>query len=111
MTPGKQQKSRRSTLGKKGRDALDFRPSPSSAINWLKRLDKGRLQIIPTTKVTEIIDRIRGWKKEHPREKVTIFTQWNHLAIMIGVLLQKEKLKFVYITVTLMKISYAYPFR
>jgi hypothetical protein len=96
-------KSKRSTSGKKGRDALGFRPSPKGAADWLKRLDnkRNRLQLLPTTKVTEIIDRILSWKEEYPRDKCTIFTQWNHFAVILGVLLQKEKIKFVYITVSL----------
>ncbi|PMD54536.1 uncharacterized protein K444DRAFT_617884 [Hyaloscypha bicolor E] len=93
-------KSKRSTSGNKGRDALKFRPSPAGATDWLKRLDtkKSRLQLLPTTKLTEIIDRILSWKEEYPRDKCTIFTQWNHFAVILGVLLQKEKIKFVYIT-------------
>jgi hypothetical protein len=97
--------------GERGRDALKFRPSPASARAWLKRLDikRNRLQPLPTTKVTEIIDRILSWKKEYPRDKCTIFTQWNHFAVILGVLLQKEKIKFVYITVSLVG-SYMFTF-
>jgi hypothetical protein len=98
-------------LGKKGRDALGFRPSPASATDWLERLDntRRRLQLLPTSKVTEIIDRILSWKKEYPEDKCTIFTQWNHFAVILGVFLQKEKIKFVYITVSLVS-SYMFTF-
>jgi hypothetical protein len=95
-------KPKHPTLGKKGRDALGFRPSPAGATYWLEQLDKRKpLQLLPTIKVTEIVDRILSWKKEYPRDKCTIFAQWNHFAIILGVFLQKEKIKFVYITVSL----------
>ncbi|KAE9380352.1 hypothetical protein N431DRAFT_361945 [Stipitochalara longipes BDJ] len=84
--------------GKKGRDALNFRPSPAEASDWLKRLDKGRMQILPTAKLMKIMDLIRRWKVEYPKQKVTLFTQWNQFAIMIGTMLQKERIQFVYIT-------------
>jgi hypothetical protein len=92
-------KSKKSASKKKGADALDFRPSPSGATDWLKRLDGNRLHIIPTAKVTEIMDTIRRWKAENPKQKVTIFTQFNHFAIILGVLLKKERMQFVYLTV------------
>jgi hypothetical protein len=98
-------------FGQERQRRFGFRPSPLSATDWLKRLDKSRLQIVPTAKVTEIINMILSWKEAHPKGKVTIFTQWNHFAIMLGVLLQNEKIKFVYLTVSRVRTALAYVLR
>jgi hypothetical protein len=78
------------------------------ATEWLKRLDnkRNRLQIVPTSKVAEIMDTILRWKKEYPRDKATIFTQWNHFAVMLGVLLLQEKIEFVYIIVSISRTGF-----
>ncbi len=46
------------------------------------------------------MDMIKRWKEEYPKQKVTVFTQWNQFAIILGVLLRKERIGFVYITVS-----------
>ncbi|EKD12226.1 hypothetical protein MBM_09547 [Drepanopeziza brunnea f. sp. 'multigermtubi' MB_m1] len=93
-TPGK----KTSLKGRKAVDAVGFRPITTSSLKWLQKFDDSKYQILPTAKLSGVTKLILEWRVYHPSDKVVVFIQFTHFGIMLGGLLQKNKVKFVYTT-------------
>tara|TARA_R110002060_G_scaffold16648_9_gene23119 strand:+ start:286 stop:717 length:432 start_codon:yes stop_codon:yes gene_type:complete len=89
---------------RKGKDARGFRPSP--ALNqfcfakWLDRIDDRKIKLLPSAKLDAIWDQTAEWIVEAPEDKIIIFSQFRHFQVMIGCMLEKEKQKFLYFSVS-----------
>lgn len=68
----------------------------------MKSFDASKVKIIPSAKLDTTIGQIRDWKVEAPEDKIVVFTSWSLFAIMIGAILQKQNIKFVYYSVSLL---------
>ncbi|KAI1757359.1 P-loop containing nucleoside triphosphate hydrolase protein [Xylaria castorea] len=68
-----------------------------SSCRWLKKCDELGA-ITPSTKTTKAINIVRGWQKEAPNDKIVIFTEWIGTAIVLGRMLQRANIEFVYYT-------------
>jgi len=66
---------------------------------WLEMCDKNKIPISETTKLQTLKQQVHTWLQEAPREKIIIFVQWRRFAILIGRMLQKEQVGFVYYSV------------
>lgn len=90
---------------RKGKDARGFRPTP--ALNqfcftkWLERFDKREIGLLPSAKLVGTIDTVVEWTKQAPQDKIIVFSQFRHFQVMLGCVLEKEKLKFLYFSVSL----------
>ncbi|KAI9055950.1 hypothetical protein LZ554_000885 [Drepanopeziza brunnea f. sp. 'monogermtubi'] len=93
-TPGEKM----SLKGRKAVDAVGFRPITTSSLRWLQKFDDSKYQILPTAKLSGVTKLILEWRVYHPSDKVVVFIQFTHFGIMLGGLLQKNKVKFVYTT-------------
>ncbi|PVH89540.1 hypothetical protein DL98DRAFT_579331 [Cadophora sp. DSE1049] len=80
-----------------GEDSLGNLP-PLIHMPWLREFDAGRSKMPPSTKLTALENQIRTWMIEAPEDKHIIFTQWRGFTGVIGRLLKKRNVKFVYFT-------------
>ncbi|KAI1281111.1 P-loop containing nucleoside triphosphate hydrolase protein [Xylaria sp. FL0933] len=62
---------------------------------WLKKCDDEDLITI-STKTKIAIEIVTGWQKEAPDDKIVIFTEWITTAKVLGRLLNRFHIKFVY---------------
>jgi SNF2 family DNA or RNA helicase len=93
---------------KKAKDVRKFRPSLGvERLNWVKKFDDGDIKVIPGAKLTAVMKKLEEWKREAPKDKVIVFTQWKSLLVMLASFLEKKKIKFVYFTVGLYSL-YSY---
>ncbi|KAI0486171.1 P-loop containing nucleoside triphosphate hydrolase protein [Xylaria cf. heliscus] len=67
----------------------------NSSCRWLETCDRLGA-VTPSTKTTEVLNIIRGWQNEAPKDKIVIFTEWIGTAIVIGRMLQRANIEFVY---------------
>ncbi|KAH7336328.1 P-loop containing nucleoside triphosphate hydrolase protein [Rhexocercosporidium sp. MPI-PUGE-AT-0058] len=85
---------------RKGKDVRDFRPTPAQHqfcfTKWLERFDAREIDILPSAKLIGVRDKVLEWTQEAPEDKTIIFTQFRHFQVMIGCMLEKEKIKFLY---------------
>lgn len=84
------------------KDARGFRPTLASvcARRWLQKYDEGNIGILPSVKLVAVIDQIRIWLREAQKDKIIVFTQFRHFQVMIGGVLEKLGIKFVYFSVS-----------
>jgi hypothetical protein len=92
---------------RKGKDARGFRPGLTAnqtwALNWLHRFDKNEeTEMLPSAKLRGVMDQIKDWIAEAPNEKIVVFTQFRLFAILVGIMLEKRNLGFIYFTVSLL---------
>ncbi|TGJ81018.1 hypothetical protein E0Z10_g7734 [Xylaria hypoxylon] len=66
-----------------------------SSCRWLNKCDKlGK--ITPSTKTTEAMGIVKEWQDKAPDDKIVIFTEWIATAKVLGRMLNKANLTFVY---------------
>ncbi|CZR51826.1 uncharacterized protein PAC_01703 [Phialocephala subalpina] len=84
---------------RKGKDALNHVPS-TQRYSWLDDYDAGNdiLTAISSTKMRAVEGQIRAWQLEAPDDKIIVFTQWLPFATIIGRVLERLQIKFVYLT-------------
>lgn len=46
-------------------------------------------------------DRLSGWVKEAPMDKIIVFTQFRHNQVMLGCLCEAKKIPYLYFSVRL----------
>ncbi|KAI0459351.1 P-loop containing nucleoside triphosphate hydrolase protein [Xylaria acuta] len=79
-----------------GDDYNGMQPQMSpSCCRWLRKCDKLGT-ITPSTKTTTAIDIVEGWQKEAPGDKIVIFTEWIGTAKILGRMLNRANIEFVY---------------
>ncbi|PVH88776.1 hypothetical protein DL98DRAFT_622343 [Cadophora sp. DSE1049] len=85
---------------RKGKDARGFRPSPAPNqfcfAKWFERFDERKIKLLPSAKLEAIWDQVAEWIVEAPQDKIIIFSQFRHFQVIIGCMLEKEKMKFLY---------------
>ncbi|KAI0872671.1 P-loop containing nucleoside triphosphate hydrolase protein [Hypoxylon argillaceum] len=87
-------------MGKRspGNDYNGMQPIITHAsYRWLKKCDKAG-QVTPSTKTTVAMEIVKGWLDEAPGDKIVIFTEWIMTAVVLGRMLSKAKINFVYYT-------------
>ncbi|KAI1326244.1 P-loop containing nucleoside triphosphate hydrolase protein [Xylariaceae sp. FL0255] len=79
-----------------GDDMHNRQPKMGSAFGrWLKHCDQKR-QVTPSTKTVEAIKIVVDWQKTAPEDKIIVFTEWNTTAKVLGRLLERQQVKFLY---------------
>ncbi|KAF7895092.1 hypothetical protein EAF00_006906 [Botryotinia globosa] len=81
--------------GMKGKDYRKYIPSTPKSI-WLDQYDRGMIDLRPGSKLEAAIEQIREWLDKSPDEKIIIYTQWKMVSTIIGRMLEKEKIDFLY---------------
>jgi SNF2 family DNA or RNA helicase len=66
-----------------------------SSCRWLNRCDKYD-QVTPSTKTTVAMDIVKDWQDKAPDDKIVIFTEWIATAKVLGRMLNKANIDFVY---------------
>ncbi|KAI1298956.1 P-loop containing nucleoside triphosphate hydrolase protein [Xylaria venustula] len=69
--------------------------SHDSSSRWLRKCDEKGL-VTASTKTSVAIQIVTGWQKEAPEDQILIFTEWIITAKVLGRMLNKLGLKFVY---------------
>ncbi|KAJ2998056.1 hypothetical protein NUW58_g444 [Xylaria curta] len=62
---------------------------------WLEQCDKSSV-VVPSTKTNTAAEIVKGWQKEAPDDKIIIFTEWIGTAKILGRMLNRIKIPFVY---------------
>ncbi|KAL2068826.1 hypothetical protein VTL71DRAFT_15164 [Oculimacula yallundae] len=88
---------------RKGKDIRGFRPTLTPdqkwPLEWLKDFDEDKdVEILPTAKLRGTILQIEAWLREAPSDKIIVFTQFRFFAILVGIMLERKKVKFIYYT-------------
>jgi hypothetical protein len=88
---------------KKGKDARGFRPGLAAdqtwALAWLHKVDLNEVDIFPSAKLRGVLDQVNDWIVDAPNDKIVVFTQFRLFAILVGIMLEKRGLGFMYFTV------------
>jgi ERCC4-related helicase len=82
-----------------GKDALETHPKISFS-DILQRHDYNDVRIHESAKVTKVLGVIRKWCEEAPDEKIILFTQWRKFAATMARFLEKDRIPFIYYTVS-----------
>jgi ERCC4-related helicase len=69
-------------------------------MRWLDKIDSRTIEILPSAKLMGVIDQIQDWIRIAPDDKIIVFTQFRHFQTMVGCMLEKKKLGFVYFSVS-----------
>lgn len=87
----------------RGHDDQYFRPSfgPDQRYSqkWLERFDSNQIDILPSTKLNGTVEQIKYWVENKPQDKIIVFSQFRHFQILLGIMLSREKIPFLYYTV------------
>ncbi|CZT02727.1 uncharacterized protein RCO7_09355 [Rhynchosporium graminicola] len=88
---------------RKGKDARGFRPTLSPEqkwpLEWLKDYDEDSdEEVLATAKSRGTVLQTKVWLKEAPLDKIVVFTQFRFFAILVGIMLELKKVKFIYYT-------------
>lgn len=87
----------------KGMDKRRFRPAISNkqrcAQIWLSRFDNNEIILLPSAKLNATIEYVLYWLKKAPGDQIIIFSQFRHFQILLGCMLQKHKVDFLYFSV------------
>ncbi|KAJ8132406.1 hypothetical protein O1611_g1214 [Lasiodiplodia mahajangana] len=67
----------------------------SKCCGWLNKCDKLG-QVTPSTKTVAAINIVNEWQDRAPDDKIVIFTEWIATAMVLGRLLNKSNVNFVY---------------
>lgn len=79
-----------------GDDYNGVQPQTSKpGCRWLEKCDEQGV-IVPSTKTTAALDIIGGWEKEAPKDKIIVFTEWIATAQILGRMLNRAGINFVY---------------
>ena len=100
VAPKKGGKRRRAAEKKypAAKDKLDFVPATQMS-PWLDDYDKKKASILQGAKLDAVEGQIKSWNYEAPHDKIIIFVQWKLYATMIGRMLNKNKIGFLYYAV------------
>jgi hypothetical protein len=89
---------------KRGKDARGFRPIPGPNqlcfMRWLDKIDSRTIKILPCAKLMGVMEQVQDWIRIAPDDKIIVFTQFRHFQTMVGCMLEKKKLGFVYFSVS-----------
>lgn len=85
--------------GMKGKDFRKYIPTTQKSV-WLDQYDRGVIELRPGSKLEAVMDQVREWLEEAPGEKIIIYTQWKMVSTIIGRMLEKEKIDFLYFSVS-----------
>ncbi|KAI8949067.1 P-loop containing nucleoside triphosphate hydrolase protein [Xylaria longipes] len=81
-----------------GDDYNGMQPQMSiSCCSWMQGCDKLGT-VTPSTKTNAAIDIVKGWQNEAPDDKIVIFTEWIVTAKVLGRMLNRANIDFVYYT-------------
>jgi len=93
------------THTKRAKDSRGFRTSVGKEQAYfqslLQKFDAKDIDFLPSTKLITIMDDVKKSKKDAPKEKIIVFTQFRAFAIMLGSLLEKARIGFIYFTVSI----------
>ncbi|KAH7342644.1 P-loop containing nucleoside triphosphate hydrolase protein [Rhexocercosporidium sp. MPI-PUGE-AT-0058] len=93
-TPSKKSKKK---AKKEGMDYLGLLPT-APRMPWLDDFDSGVSEMPPSTKLNALEKQIKEWIITAPSDKIIIFTQWRAFTAIIGRVLERENINFVYFT-------------
>lgn len=81
-----------------GNDWRGYQPlGIEDSAEFLKECDgNAQLTLAPSAKTTMVKNIILKWQKEHPDDKIIVFTQWVMVARILGRVLEQEKIDFLY---------------
>ena len=103
IKPSKTASNRQKHAIKRGKDARGFRPTPPPNqlcfSRWLDRIDAESMKILPCAKSVGVIEQVQDWVREAPEDKIIVFTQFRHFQTMVGCMLERKKIDFVYFSV------------
>ncbi|KAI6709090.1 hypothetical protein JHW43_008400 [Diplocarpon mali] len=95
--PEKESRKDIKVSSRKGKDAHGFRPT--SAANQfcftkcLERFDARERALLLSAKLVGVCDQVQEWiSKTRPQDKINIYTRFRHFQVMIGCMLEREKL-------------------
>jgi SNF2 family DNA or RNA helicase len=66
---------------------------PSS---WMDKWDAGEVELLETAKLKHLTVQMMAWINEAPLEKIIVFTQFRQFAVIVGRLLEKRNIGFLY---------------
>ena len=89
-----------------GQDITGYRPTPTGAkkskeVSWLKKCDTGKGEIYMSTKMKALREEVLSCRNGNDTDKKIIYVQWVEHAILLGTMLQKDDIPFVYFFVSL----------
>ncbi|TGO09907.1 hypothetical protein BTUL_0150g00110 [Botrytis tulipae] len=83
--------------GLKGKDFRKYIPTTQKSV-WLDQYDRGKIQLRPGSKLEAVMEQVQEWLESAPHEKIIIYTQWKMVSTIIGRMLEKENIDFLYYT-------------
>lgn len=83
----------------RGRDARKYMPATQKSV-WLDQYDRGTIELRPDSKLEAVMEHVREWIDVWPKRKIVIYTQWKMSGTIIGRMLEKEKIDFLYFSVS-----------
>jgi SNF2 family DNA or RNA helicase len=105
----KPQTKRPKSIKRRGQDILHFRPSPTPNQfcfeRWLQQYDEEKINILESAKLTETMNQVRDClhKTIEENDKIIVFSQFRQFQIMLGAMLAKENIMFVYFSVRIVE--------
>ncbi|KAB5577908.1 P-loop containing nucleoside triphosphate hydrolase protein [Coniochaeta sp. 2T2.1] len=81
-----------------GNDYKEYQPmGDEEGGRFLEECDKNvNLALTPSAKTTVVKNLILDWQRDHPDDKIIVFTQWVLLGRILGRVLQQEGINFLY---------------
>lgn len=98
---GKNQNPKASKKKQKGKDLYGFIPETFESA-WLARVDAGEFMLMPGAKLTAVARQTRGWLADSPKDKIVIYVLYKQGMTLVGRMLEKMKIGFVYYSVSSM---------
>jgi hypothetical protein len=83
----------------KGKDTARFITATQPSA-WMDKWDAGEIELLESTKLKHLMAQIMAWIDEAPLEKIIIFTQYRQFAVIVGRLLEKRQMGFLYYMVS-----------
>jgi hypothetical protein len=67
---------------------------------WIDKWDAGEVELLESAKLKHLMAQIMAWIDEAPLEKIIIFSQFRQFAVIIGRILEKRQVGFLYYMVS-----------
>jgi hypothetical protein len=77
----------------------NFGPEQRYSQNWLERFDGFKLDVLPSSKLNGTLEQIQYWIKAKPNDQIIVFSQFRHFQVLLGIILHRQKIPFLYYSV------------